>query len=62
VQKIDRDGAFLDFVPFPGGRATTNCCFGGPDMNWLFMTDALGDLCIVRDMPTRGSSPPLARL
>ncbi len=62
AQAINADGQFLDFVPFPGGRTTTNCCFGGPDMNWLFMTDSMGDLCIVRDMPTRGPAPPLARL
>lgn len=63
AQVIAPDGRWLDFIPIPGGGMVTNCCFGGPDLDWLIMTDVqTGDLCIVRDLPFRGRAQPLAKL
>lgn len=33
-------GNFLERIEFGTGTMTTNCCFGGPDMNTLFVTAA----------------------
>jgi len=62
VQVFDRSGRELNFIEFPDGRLTTNCCFGGPDLSWLFMTDgATGHIAVVKDMPTRGARLPLVQ-
>jgi gluconolactonase len=45
----------IEFLPLPGMGASTNCCFGGPDMRTLFLTDGLpGSVWMWRDMPTPG--------
>lgn len=45
----------IGFLPIPGIGATTNCCFGGPGLRWLFATDGLpGNVWMWRDMPTPG--------
>jgi len=63
VQVFDRDGARLDFIESPGGKLTTNCCFGGPEQKWLFMADgATGNITVVRDMPAPGRKVALAHI
>jgi gluconolactonase len=54
VRIID-DGREVGFLPLPGLGATTNVCFGGPELRWLFATDGLpGNVWWWRDMPTPG--------
>lgn len=49
----------VDFLPIPGDGVTTNCCFGGPDLRWLFATDAVPGQVVVWDrMPTPGLALP----
>jgi gluconolactonase len=63
VQVFDASGNAEEFIEFPGGRLTTNCCFGGTELDWLFMSDgATGSLAVVRDRPVPGQSLPLAQL
>ena len=55
IRVVDADGAVVDFLAIPGNGVTTNCCFGGPEMRWLFATDAIpGDIVVWTDMPTPG--------
>jgi gluconolactonase len=55
IRVVDTDGSVLDFLPIEGKGVTTNCCFGGEDMNTLFVTDALpGNLVAFEGMPTPG--------
>jgi gluconolactonase len=45
----------IGFMPIPGLGSTTNCCFGGPELRWMFATDGLpGNVWWWRDMPTPG--------
>jgi gluconolactonase len=45
----------IGFLSIPGLGATTNCCFGGPQLRWLFATDGLpGNVWMWRNMPTPG--------
>jgi gluconolactonase len=61
IRIVDADGTIVDFLAIPGNGVTTNCCFGGPDMRWLFATDAIpGDVVVWTDMPTPGLPLPLA--
>jgi gluconolactonase len=54
--RIIENGKELDFWPFPGEGLTTNCCFGGPDNRWLFVTDGVpGNVLVFTDMPTPGA-------
>ena len=53
--RIIEDRREVGFLPIPGLGATTNVCFGGPDLRWLFATDGLpGSVWWWRDMPTPG--------
>jgi gluconolactonase len=55
VQVLDRDGVELDFLTVSGGGSTSNCCFGGPDLTWLFATDTrTGRVWCLPGMPTPG--------
>ncbi len=55
IRVVDADGTVVEFLELPGNGVTTNCCFGGPDMRWLFATDAIpGDVVVWTDMPTPG--------
>jgi gluconolactonase len=55
IRVVDADGTVVDFLAIPGNGVTTNCCFGGPEMRWLFATDAIpGDVVVWTDMPTPG--------
>ncbi len=59
IRVVDPDGAVLDFLPIEGEGLTTNCCFGGPDLRTLFVTDALpGDVVAFEGMPTPGLPLP----
>lgn len=40
VQVFDRDGKLTDRLVVGEGTLPTNCCFGGPDMTTLFVTDS----------------------
>ena len=53
--RIMEDGRQVDFLPLPGVGVSTNCCFGGPDNRWLFVTDGWPGLVWVwKDLPTPG--------
>ncbi|HVW43995.1 MAG TPA: SMP-30/gluconolactonase/LRE family protein [Amycolatopsis sp.] len=55
VRVLETDGTVLDFLPMPQPGMTSNCCFGGPGLRWLFATDAVsGEVMVWDDMPTRG--------
>ncbi len=59
IRVVDPDGTIVDFLPIDGEGLTTNCCFGGPDLRTLFVTDALpGDLVAFDGMPTPGLPLP----
>ena len=61
VRVVDADGTVVDFLAIPGDGVTTNCCFGGPELRWLFATDAIpGDVVVWTDMPTPGLALPTA--
>lgn len=40
VQRISPDGENLETVATPGSPQTTCCCFGGPDLDTLYITTA----------------------
>jgi gluconolactonase len=54
--KVVEDGKVVEFLEVPGGPGTvTNACFGGPDMNHLYVTDAFaGRVLVWENMPTPG--------
>jgi sugar lactone lactonase YvrE len=55
IQVVDADGELGTFHALPGAN-TTNCCFGGPDLSWLFVTDASsGSVLVHRDLGVRGA-------
>jgi gluconolactonase len=55
VRVVDSDGTVVDFLAIDGDGLTTNCCFGGPDLRTLFVTDALpGNVVAFEGMPTPG--------
>jgi gluconolactonase len=55
IRVVDRDGTVVDFLAIEGDGLTTNCCFGGPDLRTLFVTDALpGNVVAFDGMPTPG--------
>ncbi|GIU87422.1 MAG: gluconolactonase [Acidimicrobiia bacterium] len=59
IRVVDRDGTVLDFLRIDGDGLTTNCCFGGPDLRTLFVTDALpGRLVAFEGMPVPGLPLP----
>ena len=52
---IGTDGNVLDWLQLPDGHFTTNCCFGGADLDTLFVTDAgHGTVLAFESMPTPG--------
>lgn len=55
VDVID-DGKVVEFLELPGPSMTTNVCFGGPDRNWLFVTDARqGAVSVFAELPATGA-------
>ena len=61
LQVIAADGVLLEFLAIPGAN-TTNCCFGGPDLRWLFVTDAAaGTVLVCRDIDATGEPVTLWR-
>ena len=55
VRIVDSDGTIVDFLAIDGEGLTTNCCFGGPDLRTLFVTDALpGNVVAFEGMPAAG--------
>lgn len=57
--RVIEDGREVDFLAIPGDGVTTNCCFGGPDLRWLFATDAVpGQVVVWEQMPTPGLPLP----
>lgn len=57
VVVVDVDGSVVDRLALTDGSFPTNCCFGGPDLRTLFVTDA-GNATVVafESMPTSGFS------
>lgn len=57
--RVIEDGREVEFLAIPGEGVTTNCCFGGPDLCWLFATDAVpGQVVVWEAMPTPGLPLP----
>lgn len=60
VRVFDRKGAAVEVLALPGlskegDMFATNCCFGGPDRKWLFVTEGRpGRLAVWADMPIAG--------
>ena len=44
VQRISPDGDRLETVATPGAPQTTCCCFGGPDLDTLYITTGLSPI------------------
>jgi sugar lactone lactonase YvrE len=52
---VDTDGRVVEKLPLPDGHFVTNCCFGGPALDMLFVTDAgNGTVLAFESMPTAG--------
>lgn len=59
MRVVDPDGTPVEFLPTGGDGLTTNCCFGGPDLRTLYVTDALpGALLAFEHMPVPGRALP----
>jgi gluconolactonase len=59
VRVVDPDGTLVEFLAIAGEGLTTNCCFGGPDLRTLYVTDGLpGNLVAFEHMPTPGRALP----
>jgi len=59
VRVVEPDGTVVDFLAIDGEGMCTNCCFGGPDLRTLFVTDALpGNVVAFEGMPTAGLALP----
>ena len=55
IQVLGADGRLGEFLPIADAN-TTNCCFGGPDMTWLFVTDAIaGAVLVCRETSVQGT-------
>ncbi|CAN5439531.1 SMP-30/gluconolactonase/LRE family protein [soil metagenome] len=54
IQIMDQLGRVNAIIPIPGGQAS-NCCFGGPDFNILYVTSR--DKVYRRKFKTRGVNP-----
>ena len=54
IQILDQVGRVNAIIPIPGGQAS-NCCFGGPDFNILYVTSR--DKVYRRKLKTRGINP-----
>lgn len=54
IQIMDQVGRVNAIIPIPGGQAS-NCCFGGPDFNILYVTSR--DKVYRRKLKTRGINP-----
>ena len=53
--RVMEGGRQVEFLPLPGLGVSTNCCFGGPDGRWLFVTDGWpGKVWVWTDLPTPG--------
>jgi sugar lactone lactonase YvrE len=52
---VEADGRVAEKLPLPDGHFVTNCCFGGPALDTLFVTDAgNGTVLAFEGMPTPG--------
>jgi gluconolactonase len=57
VTVLEPDGTVLEVLELPGSGVTTNCCFGGPDRQTLYATEAVpGGVWAWPGMPTAGAS------
>jgi gluconolactonase len=53
--RVMEDGKQVDLLKLPGQGVSTNCCFGGPDNRWLFVTNGWpGNVWVWKDLPTPG--------
>jgi gluconolactonase len=59
IRVVDPDGTVIDFLALDGDGLTTNCCFGGPELRTLFVTDAIPGRVLAFDrMPQPGLPLP----
>jgi gluconolactonase len=59
IRVVEPDGTIADFWPIAGEGLTTNCCFGGPDLRTLYVSDAIpGHLVAFESCPTPGLPLP----
>lgn len=55
VRVLEPDGTEVDRLALPGDGLVTNCCFGGPDLRTLFVTEGLpGRVLALEGLPTAG--------
>jgi gluconolactonase len=55
--RVVENGRVVEFWELPDSVLITNCCFGGPDNRWLFVTEGLpGRVFLYTDMPAPGAS------
>jgi gluconolactonase len=64
IVRIVEDGTVVETMQVAERGLITNCCFGGPDLRSLFVTDAVsGRVAVFPHMPTAGAPvhpwPPL---
>jgi gluconolactonase len=54
VQVFDARGSLVEKLPCGEDSMPTNCCFGGPQVKTLFVTDSRGDRVLAFDLATAG--------
>jgi len=53
--RIMEGGKQVELLKLPGTGVSTNCCFGGPDNLWLFVTNGSpGNVWVWKNLPTPG--------
>ena len=53
--RIIEDGKQVELLKLPGMGISTNCCFGGPENRWLFITNGWpGNVWVWHDLKTPG--------
>lgn len=62
VTVLDPSGDVVEELTLPGSGITTNCCFGGPERQTLYATDAVpGGVWAWESMPVTGRRARVAR-
>lgn len=55
VVRVLENGRVVESLTVPGEGSVSNCCFGGPNHDWLFVTDTRhGRVMVFTDMATPG--------
>ena len=61
ITVVSPEGALVEFVAFPD-RATTNVCFGGPDLRTAYVTQSRSGRLVAVHWARKGYAPPFSGL